>query len=139
MKTSKPSYLEITQAEYAGAYKIGLQFNTGMRRIVDFRPFLDHATNPDTTGYRSLAKFKSFRVEHGDLVWGDFQMVFPIADLYSGTLLASKQTAEDSSKASVKRKKSSGSVSVKRYQAKATTGLRRTPIARVTPKAVQSV
>ena len=139
MKTSKPSYLEITQAEYAGAYKIGLQFNTGVHRIVDFRPFLDRATNPDTTGYRRLAKFKSFRVEHGDLVWGDFQMVFPIADLYSGTLLASKQTAEHSAKASVKRNKLPGSATVKRNQVKATTGQRRTLIARVAKKAVQSV
>ncbi len=31
-----------------------------------------------------LEKLKNFRVEHGDLVWGDYDLCFPIADLYHG-------------------------------------------------------
>ena len=93
MKAAQSQYLEITHAEYVDEYRLRLHFNTGLVRTVDFGSFLEKAKNPDTTDYRDLAKFKSFHLEHGDLVWGDHQMAFPIADLYSGSLLASKKPA----------------------------------------------
>ena len=31
-------------------------------------------------------KFQGFRVEHGDLVWGDYDLCFPVADLYRGKI-----------------------------------------------------
>jgi len=33
-----------------------------------------------------MQNFKTFRVENGDLIWGAFQMIFPIADLYKGEI-----------------------------------------------------
>ena len=30
------------------------------------------------------ASFKKFHVDHGQLMWGDFDMIFPIANLYEG-------------------------------------------------------
>ena len=79
-------YLTITQAQYLADYRIRLTFSDGAVRDVDFGPFLAKARNPDTTDYRNLEEFKAFRIEDGDLVWGDFQMIFPIADLYRGKL-----------------------------------------------------
>lgn len=79
-------YLEIVEAEYVSGYKIRLRFNDGVVRIVDFGPFLKKARNPDTTDYRQVKRFKQFRIEQGDLVWGDFQMIFPIMDLYKGEI-----------------------------------------------------
>ena len=72
--------------KYISDYKIRLRFNDGTKRVVDFGPFLAKAKNPDTTDYRDLKKFKSFRIEDGDLIWGDFQMIFPTIDLYKGTI-----------------------------------------------------
>jgi hypothetical protein len=36
------------------------------------------------TQYRILKKFKSFHIENGDLMWGDYEMIFPITDLHRG-------------------------------------------------------
>ena len=86
MKTTSTEYLEIIKAKYVSGYKIKVAFNDGTVRVVDFGPFLAKARNPDTTDYRDLKKFKSFRVEGGDLIWGDFQMIFPVTDLYQGKI-----------------------------------------------------
>ena len=77
-------YLEIKEAKYVPRYKVDLRFNDGVRQVVDFAPFLRKATNPMFTKYRRLSEFKAFRVEEGDLIWGDMEMIFPIADLHRG-------------------------------------------------------
>jgi hypothetical protein len=87
MKTRTTQYLEVTEAKYVSGYKLLLTFNDGTVRVVDFGPFLAKARNPDTTDYRDLKKFKSFHIQDGDLMWGDYQMIFPIMDLYHGTVL----------------------------------------------------
>ena len=86
MKTAATEHLEIMDAEYVSDYRIRLRFNDGTLRVVDFGPFLARARNPDTTDYRDLQRFKSYRIQDGDLVWGDFQMIFPIMDLYKGEI-----------------------------------------------------
>ena len=87
MKTRTVKYLEIVQAEYVSSYKIRLKFNDGMVRVMDFEPFLRKALNPDITKYRQLRNFKKFHLHYGELMWGDFDMIFPITDLYDGTIL----------------------------------------------------
>ena len=79
-------YLRIVEAEYISGYKIRLSFNDGMIRVMDFEPFLRKAMNPDTTKYRQLRNFKKFHLHYGDLMWGDFEMIFPIADLHRGEI-----------------------------------------------------
>jgi hypothetical protein len=84
--TKRNDYLEITKARHLGEYRIGLEFNDGRRRIVDFAQFLKKARNPMFTKYRRVKQFRSFHIEHGDLMWGDFEMIFPIADLHRGEI-----------------------------------------------------
>ncbi len=86
MKTTAENYLEIVKADYEAGYKLRLSFSDGVDRIVDFEPFLRKAGNPDITKYRQLTKFKSFRLHHGDLMWGDYEMIFPLADLHRGEI-----------------------------------------------------
>ena len=86
MKTRATNYLEITEARYVSDYKIRLTFNDGIVRDMDFEPFLRKARNPDLTQYRQLRKFKQFRLHYGDLMWGDYEMIFPIADLHRGEI-----------------------------------------------------
>lgn len=81
-----PKHLEVKEAKYVAGYKVQLRFNDGKVRTVDFGPFLAKARNPDTTDYRDLERFKSFHIQDGDLMWGDFQMIFPIMDLYNGEI-----------------------------------------------------
>lgn len=80
------TYLEITEAKYASGYQIRLAFNDGTVRVVDFGPFLKRARNPMFTKYRRVKEFKSFQVQDGDLMWGDFEMIFPITDLHAGVI-----------------------------------------------------
>ena len=86
MKSSTTNYLGITEATYASGYRIRLTFSDGTVRIVDFDPFLRKARNPDLAQYRQLRKFKTFRLHYGDLMWGDYEMIFPISDLYVGKI-----------------------------------------------------
>ncbi len=86
MKATATKYLEIVEAKYVSGYKIRLTFNDAMVRVADFGPFLAKARNPDTTDYRDLRRFQEFRIEDGDLIWGDLQMIFPIMDLYRGKI-----------------------------------------------------
>jgi hypothetical protein len=53
---------------------------------MDFEPFLMRAQNPDLTRYRQLRRFKGFHLHYGNLMWGDYEMIFPIADLYRGDI-----------------------------------------------------
>ncbi|MGD1085605.1 MAG: DUF2442 domain-containing protein [Verrucomicrobiota bacterium] len=80
------NYLEITEAKYLYGYQVRLTFNDGTVRIMNFEPFLRRAHNPDITQYRQMRKFKSFRLDYGELMWGDYEMIFPIADLYRGEI-----------------------------------------------------
>ena len=79
-------YLRVKDAKYVPRYKVDIRFNDGARRVVDFGPFLKRATNPMFTKYRRLKQFKSFRIQDGDLMWGDFDLIFPITDLYRGEI-----------------------------------------------------
>jgi hypothetical protein len=91
MKTRTAKYLEIVRAGYVSGCKIRLTFNDGMVRVMDFEPFLRKALNPDITKYRQLRNFKKFHLHHGDLMWGDYDMIFPMEDLHRGNILKSEE------------------------------------------------
>jgi hypothetical protein len=66
-----------------------LEFEDGKRQKIDFEPFLRKSLHPEIQSYLDIGKFKKFRLEHGDLVWGDFDLCFPIMDLYENQILHS--------------------------------------------------
>lgn len=82
----KNKYLEITEAKYVSGYKIRLTFNDEVVRVMDFGPFLKKAQNPMITKHLNIKQFKAFQIQDGDLMWGDFEMIFPIMDLYRGEI-----------------------------------------------------
>lgn len=86
MKTTTTQFLEVTEAKHVSGYKLRLVFNDGKRRVFDFEPFLRRAQNPDIMQYRQLRKFKNFHLHHGNVMWGDYEMIFPIADLRRGQI-----------------------------------------------------
>ena len=79
--------LEITSAEYIKDYKIKIVFSDGKQRIINFQPFLEQARNPMTRKFLDINEFKKFKIEYGDLVWNDYEMCFPIIDLYEDNIL----------------------------------------------------
>ncbi len=78
--------IDITAAKQVGDYKIALSFSDGTQRIVDFENFLKSSRNPLIRDYLDAKKFASFCLEAGDLVWDDYGLCFPIADLYENRI-----------------------------------------------------
>lgn len=74
--------LYIQNAKPQADFKLQLHFNGGVEKTIDFSPFLNQSQHPSIRAFLEPSKFKSFRIEHGDLVWGDYDLCFPIADLY---------------------------------------------------------
>lgn len=78
--------IDVQTAEYVGGYKLRLVFSDKKEYIVDFEPFLRNTTNPMIRKYLQLDNFKNFTVAYGDLFWNDYDLCFPIADLYEGRI-----------------------------------------------------
>ena len=78
--------IDITAVEYADGYRLHIFFSNDRERVVDFEPFLRGSLNPHIRKYLDLGQFKGFTVKHGDLFWNDYDLCFPIADLYEGRL-----------------------------------------------------
>jgi hypothetical protein len=84
MTLSEGMVVGIETADYAGGYKLRLVFSDDKERIIDFEPFLRGSLNPMIRKYLNPSTFGAFSVEYGDLVWNDYDLCFPIADLYEG-------------------------------------------------------
>jgi len=74
----------IEHAESAGDFKLRLTFNDKTDKIVDFGPFLRNSRNPQIHAFLDPTRFNEFSIKDGDLVWGDYDLCFPIGDLYEG-------------------------------------------------------
>ena len=78
--------LSIKVVRYQPDYKLQIHFNNGADKAVDFKPFLSQSQHPGIRAFLQPEKFQGFRVEHGDLVWGEYDLCFPVADLYRGEI-----------------------------------------------------
>ena len=72
MTTPGINVISATQAE---RYRIRLRFDDGTEQEVDFEAFLSHSLHPDIRAYLDPVRFGSFRVDYGELVWGDRKSV----------------------------------------------------------------
>lgn len=86
MMLAKNAVINITLVEYVEDYKLHLVFSDNEERIVDFEPFLQKSSNPMIRKYLELENFKHFTVKYGDLFWNDYDLCFPIANLYDGRI-----------------------------------------------------
>jgi hypothetical protein len=77
---------ELKEAEFSGYYKINLIFSDGTKQLVDFGPFLEKSQHPSIRKYLELNRFRTFKVVDGNLNWNDYDLIFPIADLYEGRI-----------------------------------------------------
>lgn len=74
--------VNILKATQVDQHRIELHFDDGNVQTVDFYPFLARSRHPDIRAFLEPARFAAFRLEHGELIWGDYDLCFPIADLY---------------------------------------------------------
>jgi hypothetical protein len=78
--------IAIVRVEQLDGYKLKLYFSNGVERVIDFEPFLRASRNPLIRAYLDPQRFANFKIEYGDLVWDDYDLCFPIADLYENRI-----------------------------------------------------
>ena len=81
-----PKLISIEKAKYIDGYKISLLFNDGKENILDFENFIVKSQHPDIKKYLDLKLFKNFNLEYGELEWNDYDLAFPVYDLYKGSI-----------------------------------------------------
>jgi hypothetical protein len=82
----KKKIIKIETAKHLGGHRLLLTFSDGKEQAVDFSLFLEQARHTEIRKFLNPKKFKSFSVENGELMWGDFDLIFPIMDLYENKL-----------------------------------------------------
>lgn len=78
--------ISIMNAQYIQDYKIKFLFSDGTERTIDFSEFLENSKNPMTIKYLNKELFENFTIEYGDIIWNDYEMCFPIWNLYEGRI-----------------------------------------------------
>ena len=79
--------ISITKAHYLREYKVQLFFNDNKRIVVDFGKFLRTKSHPAYNKYKRIDNFKKFKIESGNIVWGnDWGLIFPVDELYRGEI-----------------------------------------------------
>ena len=78
--------ISIEQAKQLDGYKLQLVFNDHSSQVVDFQPFLSQSLNPLIRKYLTPEEFAKFEIDEGDLEWNDYDLCFPIADLYENRI-----------------------------------------------------
>ena len=63
---------------YSKEYKLNLVLADGVSQLVDFIPFLESSKHLGVKKYLDLKKFKKFNFLNNELMWGDFDLIFPI-------------------------------------------------------------
>jgi hypothetical protein len=89
--------IKIKSAKYIKDYKIELSFNDNKKTTVDFLLFLKSNKHPDILKYLKVSVFKQFKIVNGDLDWNDFDLTFPITDLYENNILKNHQDSDNAS------------------------------------------
>ena len=84
--TSETTVIKVTKACYLGDYKIGIEFSDGTYQEVDFKPFLSNSHHPEIRKFLDEKLFTQFEVKDGNLNWNDFDLIFPVWDLYQGEI-----------------------------------------------------
>lgn len=74
--------VNVVSAALVGEHLMRIAFDDGTTQEIDFKPFLAHSRHPSLRAYLDPVRFASFRVEYGELVWGDYELCFPVIDLY---------------------------------------------------------
>lgn len=77
--------MKVVSAKYIDDYKVELIFDDNKKNIIDFLPVLRN--NTVCRKYLDVTRFKKFKVESGNIVWGkNWDMIFTLESLYYNNL-----------------------------------------------------
>ncbi|MCL4482442.1 MAG: DUF2442 domain-containing protein [Bacteroidetes bacterium] len=81
--------IQVEKAKYIDGYKIEIFFSDETVKVVDFGTFILKNPHPVHDKYRDIQKFKKFKIEAGNIVWGDnWDLIFPVSQIYRGKIKA---------------------------------------------------
>ncbi|WKN41239.1 DUF2442 domain-containing protein [Tunicatimonas pelagia] len=86
-EVQKRETLSIVRANYIGDFAVRIFFSDGHQKLVDFKPFLEQAMHPAIKKYLDEELFKTYQIKGGNLDWNDFDLCFPLKDLYKNSIL----------------------------------------------------
>jgi hypothetical protein len=78
--------INVVEAVYESLHKIKITFDDNAIKIVDFGPFLSKSNHPSISKYMDVNLFQNFKIVDGNLNWNDYDLIFPIWDLYNGEI-----------------------------------------------------
>ncbi len=79
--------LRIIEARAIGNLTVELLFSDNKRQLVNIGEFIRLHPHPQYNKYLDEDEFAKFTIDDGNIVWGeDWDMVFPIEQLYSGEI-----------------------------------------------------
>jgi hypothetical protein len=77
--------LKILSAKYVAPLSVELQFNDGTVKVIDIGAFIRKHPHPQYNAYLDEKKFKKFKLEMGNIVWGrNWDLIFPLDLLHEG-------------------------------------------------------
>ncbi len=79
-------FISIKSARYIGDYAIRVFFSDGIVKLVDFKPFLESSLHPSIRKYLNEDIFRNYQIIDGNLNWNNYDLIFPIEDLYEGEI-----------------------------------------------------
>ncbi|HHP0450159.1 TPA: DUF2442 domain-containing protein [Vibrio harveyi] len=80
-------HISIVKVKHLLGYILKIQFSDGHISIVDFSSFIFSGKHPDYEQYRDTCFFVDFDIVDGNLNWHDYNMIFPIEELYENNVL----------------------------------------------------
>lgn len=78
--------ISVEKVNQLSDFKLELEFNDNTRQAIDFYPFLSRSLNPQIRKYLLPEEFSKFEIDEGDLEWNDYDLCFPVADLYENRI-----------------------------------------------------
>jgi hypothetical protein len=78
--------IDVIAADYLHDYVITIMFTDLSEKIVDFEPFLSKSLHPSISKYLDKTLFQHFEIKDGNLNWNDYDLIFPVSDLYEGVI-----------------------------------------------------
>ena len=77
--------LYIIHATDVGNLSVRLTFSDNTSQVVNVGDFIRQYPHPQYNKYLDERKFRQFRIEDGNIVWGkNWDLIFPIEQLYRG-------------------------------------------------------
>ena len=78
--------IKIIEAKYLSDFIIEVEFSDGLCKSIDFKPFLSKSLHPSITKYLDEDRFSNFKLIDGNLNWNNYDLIFPVWDLYHNKL-----------------------------------------------------